>query len=372
MDEIKALKHAFGQAEEPTAQVRARARAGLEARLAAASRAGRPSRPRRVRVAGLTGLVAATAAAATAAAVIVSGGSTSHGQHPGRPQGVMNALTAAYVLKRAAAAELNTTRLISVDTYIRQLGGRTTTYTYVAGQRQRVVNMPGPTPNGMAPKIDLTTTIKGRTYTNTTIDYGDRVYAVITAGTMDDGRPVTISSFLPLQSNPDPAVEFSQDLRHGIITVLGDRKLHGKDAILIQINPVTPTWWAKARLCPPSPHAAPDAAATTQPAAPAPAPSPPSPPSRQGSCRPRQGMPPGPLLWLDAKTYLVIQTETFLPKSSGPDSGPGSQGYTGFFDTVTWLAPTAANLALLSEPVPADFRQVSENQMAQQYIGKYS
>jgi len=33
---------------------------------------------------------------------------------------------------------------------------------------------------------------------------------------------------------------------------------------------------------------------------------------------------------------------------------------------VTWLAPTAAHLALLNEPVPAGFAKISEQQLAQQ------
>ncbi len=46
--------------------------------------------------------------------------------------------------------------------------------------------------------------------------------------------------------------------------------------------------------------------------------------------------------------------------------GSGRQAYTHFFDTVTWLAPTAAHLALLNEPVPAGFAKISEQQLAQQ------
>jgi hypothetical protein len=88
----------------------------------------------------------------------------------------------------------------------------------------------------------------------------------------------------------------------------------------------------------------------------------------------RLNLPPGPLLWLDAKTYLIVQTETFLPKMSpsAQAGGSGGQAYTHLFATVTWLAPTAANLALLNEPVPAGFTKISEQQLAQQYIRRYS
>jgi hypothetical protein len=356
MDEISLVRLALGDAAEPSAQVHAQARAKLDARMTAGSPAANRSGRRRGRVAGVTGLAAAMAAAA-AVTVIVTGGGPSHGKQPV----VTKAQTAAYVLQRAAAAELNTSHLISAESYVRVLGGQTSIYTYVAGQRQRIVNLPGPTPNGMSPRIDLTTTINGKTWTNTTIDYRDRVYAVITSGTTDDSRPVTIFSILPLQPNPDPAVAFSEALRQGVITVLGHRNLHGKDTILLRINPVQP----KLNLpkCP------------DKMSAPAPAASSPSGLPSVHHCRlQRLNLPPGPLLWLDAKTYLIVQTEAFLPKMSpsAQAGGSGRQAYTHFFDTVTWQAPTAANLALLNEPVPAGFTKISEQQLAQQYTGKYS
>jgi hypothetical protein len=73
-------------------------------------------------------------------------------------------------------------------------------------------------------------------------------------------------------------------------------------------------------------------------------------------------------LWVDPATYLPIETQ-LDPHGHLPLGGIVRNGKGGIVRvatiryitaTFTWLPPTRANLALLSPPIPAGFRQVSE------------
>jgi hypothetical protein len=65
-------------------------------------------------------------------------------------------------------------------------------------------------------------------------------------------------------------------------------------------------------------------------------------------------------IWVDTRTYLPVQMVThpdgtYLPAADGTGDVPVTEERTQF----RWLAPTTANLAQLTVPVPPGFRQVS-------------
>lgn len=176
---------------------------------------------------------------------------------------------------------------------------------------------------------------------------------MLISSSYDQGQhaSVTISSWLPLRSSPDPAVAFQQALKAGIITVVGHRTLKGRDTILIRVD--------KAVKCPSS--------------------------SRGATCTPTPV--PGflTLIWIDANTYLVTQTEHW---DVNPHAKPVTvrwcligvrhgkcirhkQTSSPVIDEVTWLRPTKANLALLTVQPPARFTRVPYSQMVQ-YLGPIS
>jgi hypothetical protein len=281
-------------------------------------------RKARIRLSGAVGAVAVMAAAAVVIATVP-------GRSPGRPAltrpaAGLQAQDAAYVLSQAAAAQVNSYRMISVD----QSGGGLI-YTDVATQQQRIVS--ALRDSSGKPYFQIATAISGGAYTETDVEYQHHVYSTFTASSVDDGARVTLSSFLPLQANADPAVAFREALKAGIITVAGHRKLNGRDTILIRVKPETKPKSKSAFV-----------KAGVSKASPAPA----------------------SLIWIDASTYLVVQTEHFLP-------APGSTNtWSPTIDHVTWLSPTRENLALLTLTPPAGFTKIPYSELAQKYLGPIS
>jgi hypothetical protein len=274
-------------------------------------------RKARIRLTGAAGAAAVVAALAIAIAAVPGGSS---GRPALRRQTTgLKAQTAAYVLDRAAAAQVNSYRMISVD----QSAGSGLIYTDVATQHQRIVS--SLRDSSGQPYFQQATAIGGGAYTETDVEYQHRVYATFTTSSMDDGERVTLSSFLPLQTSKDPAVAFRQALRAGIITVVGHRRLNGRDTILIRVK-------ATSRL--------------------------------KGVFARR----PASLIWLDARTYLVVQTEDFVPHFLGGSKATWAPA----IHHVTWLSPTKRNLALLTLTPPAGFTKISYAELAQKYLGPIS
>ena len=156
--------------------------------------------------------------------------------------------------------------------------------------------------------------MNGGRVTDTYIDNHDREYAreYLPAGSQARSGSDALRIRSWPTSNPRPAVILNQALRQGLIKVIGHRNLRGRDTILLRVlpKPLPPP--------PPGPVSNPDT---------------------------------GWLVWLDARTYLIAQVEN---TQSGPVSGPNGPCLL-YIVTVTWLAPTPANLALLRSPLPAGF-----------------
>jgi hypothetical protein len=288
----------------------------------------------------LAGAVGVTAAMTTMAVVVatVPGRSSGHpalaGHHAQTGQTTrLQAQNAAYVLSRAAAAQANSYRMISVD----EQGGQLI-YTDVATQQQRIVS--SLRDSSGQPYFQITTAIAGGAYTVTNVEYQHHVYSTYTTSSMDNGVRVTLSSFLPLQANPDPAIAFGQALKAGIITVVGHQSLNGRDTILIRAK------------SPDKPKSGKPGVAYTFP---------PQPPS---------------LIWIDAGSYLVVQTEHFVPRLHGNPPRPPAPGskitWESIVDHVTWLSPTGENLALLTVTPPPGFTKVPNSEMVQKYLGPIS
>jgi hypothetical protein len=293
--------------------------AGLLDRAAARNR----TKTARKRLIGATSTVAVVAATA---AVIVSVAGQSAGRKAPAPSAAASsaaaaqAQTAAYILRRAAAAEVNSYRLISVS----QDSGSGTVYTDVATQQQRIVA--GLRDSAGEPYFQITDVIKGDVWTDTTVDNQHHVYAIQTASAKDHGLgAVTISSFLPLQTQSDPAVVFQAALKQGAITVAGHQNLGGRDTILIRVKALTKKERAAA-----------------------------------GMPELSKGAPiPSDEIWVDASTYLVVQTKTF--------KGTGGA----FITRVSWLPATPENLAKLTITPPPGYTQVPYSDMAK-YLGPIS
>jgi hypothetical protein len=291
-------------------------------------------RKRKARI-RLTSAVGATAAIAAAAVVITTmPGRPSDRPAVTRPAAGLQAQDAAYVLSRAAAAQVNSSRLISVDQNRTGL-----VYTDVATQQQRIVS--ALRDSSGQPYFQIATAIGGGAYTETDVEYQHHVYSTFTTSSMDDGSRVTLSSFLPLQTNADPAVAFRKALKAGIITVVGHRSLNGRDTILIRAKPEI--------------KLSKSASATAG--------------------RSRLTPVPASLIWIDASTYMVVQTEHFVPhfQGSSKPSAPGSNmTWSPLVDHVTWLSPTQGNLALLALTPPAGFTKIPYSELAQKYLGPIS
>lgn len=272
---------------------------------------------------------AASTVAVVAAAVIVSvPGQWAGRKAPAPSVAAPQAQTAAYILRRAAAAEVNSYRLISVS----QDAGSGTVYTDVATQQQRIVS--SLRDSAGQPYFQITDVIKGDVWTDTTFDNQHRVYAILTASTKDHdpfgAAGLTISSFLPLQTQSDPAAAFQAALKQGIITVTGHQKLGGGNTILIRVKRFGREKALAAGMPTPAPSSE---------------------------------------IWVDATTYLVVQTKTF--KASGPWSPPSKTKWTPFITRVSWLPATPENLAKLTVTPPPGFTRVPYSEMVK-YLGPIS
>jgi hypothetical protein len=272
------------------------------------------TRKTRIRLASAAGVIVAVAAMATVIAA-VPGRPSGHVASP-RPTAGRPVQSAAYVLDQAATAQANSYRMISVE------HGDGLIYTDVATQQQRIVS--ALRASSGQPYFQITTAIHGGVYTETDIEYQHHVYSTFTTSSLDAGTQVTLSSFLPLQGNSDPHVAFQQALKAGTITVVGQQSLNGRDTILIRVN------------------AKPD---------------------------PKFQWPPD-WIWIDARSYLVVQTKHFIPHF--PSAPGGKISWRAIVNQVTWLPPTPENLAQLTVTPPAGFTKISAMEMGQKYLGPIS
>jgi len=276
-----------------------------------ADRAVGRDRRRKARI-RLTGAVSATAAAAAVATAIVIPGQ-SGGQAPGPQTPGAHVQTAALVLSRAAAAQVDSRHLISVNHTSDGV-----TYTSVAAQQQRFVS--SKLDSSGQPYFQIKTEVSGSAYKQTTVEYQHQVWSTFTTSSVDHGWTVTISPVLPLQTDNDPVVAFQQALKAGTATVIGHRSLNGRDTILLRVKAA----------------------------------------SNKASDSKAAALPPD-LVWLDSSSYLVVQTERFDKVTRSP-----------VIQHITWLSPTPENLALLTLTPPAGFTQIPDSEMSQKYLGPIS
>jgi hypothetical protein len=274
------------------------------------------TRKTRIRLASAAGAAVAAAAVVTVIAA-VPGRPSGHVASP-RPAAGRPVQSAAYVLDQAATAQVNSYRMISVEHDDGLI------YTDVATQQQRIVS--ALRASSGQPYFQITTAIDAGVYTETDIEYQHHVYSTFTTSSLDAGTQVTLSSFLPLQANSDPRRAFQQALKAGTITVVGHQSLNGRDTILIRVN------------------------AANKPGA-------------------KLQWPPS-WIWIDASTYLVVQTKHFIP---GLPSAPGGKiSWRAIVNQVSWLPPTPENLAQLTVTPPAGFAKIPASEMAQKYLGPIS
>jgi hypothetical protein len=277
-----------------------------------ADRAVGRDRRRRARI-RLTGAVSAVAAAAAVAAAIIVPGQLGGRQAPGPQTAGAHVQTAALVLSRAAAAQVDSSHLISVDH-----GPGGVTYTNVATQQQRFVS--SKLDSSGQPYFQMKTEVNGSSYKQTDVEYQHQVWSTLTGSSVDHGWAVTISPVLPLQTDNDPVTAFQQALKAGTATVIGHRSLNGRDTILLRVK---------------------------------------APSNKAGDTR-AAALPPD-YVWLDSSSYLVVQTESFDKATRSP-----------ILQQITWLPPTPENLALLTLTPPAGFTQIPDSEMGQKYLGPIS
>ena len=312
-------------------------------------------------LAGVTGLAAAVTAAAVVARTMPGPPIAGH-HHPPAPKTAQQRMqTAAYIVRHAAAAEAAAARMIQVT---RDRAG--VNYLSVATQQTLFISSRR-TAHGQ-PLMASAESITGTTYTDTLIDYKDRAYAVNSASTLNGGpwgaKGIVIGSWLPGVTASDPASAYSAALRRGIIKVIGYRKLHGQQTILIRIDYQKVYHEPKSRL------------SRGRDAGP-PCRQPPSMPRRPANCK----LPPPAVneVWLDASTYLEVQEATLQAKVvmqllHRKHIIWGCYKVTGWSATTTrvdWLPPTKRNRTLLNLTPPAGFARVSNQQMTR-YLGPYS
>jgi hypothetical protein len=290
-------------------------------------------RQARNRLAGAVGAVAVVAVAASA--IAITPGRSGRPALPRQTAG-LQIQTAAYVLSRAATAQVNSYRMISVS----QIAGGGLVYTDVARQRQRLVS--ALLDSSGRPYFQIATAIRGGAWRETDVEYQHHVYSTFTASSMDHGVRVTLSSFLPLQTSSDPAAAFNSALKAGIITVVGHRSLNGRDSILIRVKALV-NGGLKAGVK--APRSLPLLST------------------------------PDSWIWVDASTYLVVQTKHFVPHFQGPvrkSAPPSKATWSPVVDHVSWLPPTPANLALLTVTPPAGFTKIPYSELAQRYLAPIS
>lgn len=286
------------------------------------------------------GLIGAVAVAGVVATVIVA----AVGWAPGHPAPVRPVaspqhhvqrpapqhppvLTAAYVVDHVATALMNSYRMISMDRGSGGMDNGSINYTDVATQQQRYVS--GLRDSSGQPYLQTTTSVRHGVWTEFDVDYADHAYSTLTMSDIDHGQRVTVSSWLPLQSSGDPAVAFRQALKAHAITVAGHRVLDGRDTILLRVT---------------------------------------------NSLAPASAGPPS-WIWVDASTYMVVQTEHFIHAYKGgtfiPPTPTSQLMWIPLVHRVTWLAPTPQNLALLTLDPPAGFTSVPYSVMTK-YLGRIS
>jgi hypothetical protein len=284
----------------------------------------------------LIGATSAVAVAAAAAALVVSlpggavpggtGTSAAHG-----PQPVPKMQTAAYILAHASAAQVNSRTMISVASDVSGIE-----YTDVATQQQRYIA--GIRASNGQPYFEWSDIIKDGTWTETMVVNQGRVYSVQTASGSDAD---SISAFLPLQAQSNPVAAFNTALKQGLVKVVGHQELGGRDTILLRVNrevtrcekPKYPAI-AKANCSNGKP-------VSTQP-------------------------PPDDEVWIDASTYLVVQTKNYKPS---PTAVNGI--WPSFTTTVKWLPSTPANMANLSITPPRGYTKIPPTGMVK-YLGPIS
>jgi hypothetical protein len=77
-------------------------------------------------------------------------------------------------------------------------------------------------------------------------------------------------------------------------------------------------------------------------------------------------LPPDDEVWIDASTYLVVQTKNYKPS---PKAVKGR--WVSFTTTVNWLPATSANLANLSSMPPRGYTKIPSTGMVK-YLGPIS
>ena len=287
----------------------------------------------RNRLIGAAGTVAVVAAAAALVFSLpggnVPGGTGNSTAHQGQPAPKMQ--TAAYILAHASAAQGNSRTMISVTHAVNG-----TMYTDVATQQQRYIA--GIRASNGQPYFEWSDIIKDGTWTETMVVNQGRVYSVESARGSDAGG---IASFLPLQAQSNPVTAFNTALRQGIVKVVGHQELGGRDTILLRVNSEV-TQCEKAGY----PAAAKAKCANGKPT------------STQ--------LPPDDEVWIDASTYLVVQTKNYKPS---PKAVKGT--WLSFTTTVNWLPATPANLANLSTTPPRGYTKIPATGMVK-YLGPIS
>ena len=287
----------------------------------------------RNRLIGATGTVAVVAAAAALVFSLpggaVRGGTGTSAAHLVQPVPKMQ--TAAYILAHASAAQVNSRTMISVA---RAVDG--TTYTDVATQQQRYIA--GIRASNGQPYFEWSDIIKDGTWTETMVVNQGHVYSVQTARGSDAGR---ISALLPLQAQSNPVAAFNAALRQGMVKVVGHQELGGRDTILLRVN-------REVTQCE----------------------KPGSPAIAKGNCSNGEPVsaqpPPDDEVWLDAGSYLVVQTKNYKPS---PTAVNGT--WPSFTTTVDWLPPTPANLAKLSSTPPPGYTKIPSTGLVK-YLGPIS
>jgi hypothetical protein len=319
MDEITMVRAVLGPASGPSQQVRAQARASLEGRLRDDGTAPR-HRDRRTAPSGLIATVSAAAVVAAVAAAIVLAPGQPAARHAGAGAA---AETASYVLKRAAAAQSDAYHLIGVE-HDPNTGSLYdgTTYADAATRKLHWVSYRR-TPGGR-PLLEESVSGNG----SVEVDYRDRVY-------FDSGTPDTSITQYALPSLgqsatgwQDPSAAYSAALAAGKVTLVGHRDLGGRDTILLRIHQTA--------------H--------------------------------RTPQPPETEVWIDARTYLVVQERSWAPDvRNGATVDRAANGHMTLVPRtirISWLQPTEANQAKLSLSPWSGFTQVNDHQLAH-YLGIY-